>query len=427
MTLETEKQLVGALLADARRLPSIAASLSPEDLTNKPLALVYRAIRELGAAGSPIDFVSVHDRMAATGTLVAAGGIGTVLDAALTVTSAAHVAHHARVIAQDAAQRTLAAVTQSMSGDLTGKPFALDALGPWLVQELARLQEIAGSTALGSARLFAASDLVRAALEPGQQKFPTGLTDLDELLAGGIARSSLVVIAARTSVGKTTLAGQIALNIAATVRVLYASYEMDCTELTQRALACLSGVPLAEIQRGRMAQGDRAALETASTDPRIGRLSFARGPGLQELEALARTSRAELLVVDYMQLVPSTGETREQEVALVTRTLKRLATELSLPVIALSQLSRAAEQAERPRLRHLRESGAIEQDADVVLLLWREPQDSTTLSCAVEKHRNGPTGVLAFAADYPTFRVRDLARNPPRDNGRAANETIRWP
>lgn len=248
----------------------------------------------------------------------------------------------------------------------------------------------------------------------GKTAIEFGLADLDELISR-IEPTDMLVIAARPSVGKTALALQVALNVALHRRpVLVFSLEMGSVALAHRWMANLSDVPLGRIRRGQLIQDDKARLEEAQEALAGMPLDVfeADAPTAEAVRAAVEKARTRrnpaLVVVDYLQLLSAPGaRDRVSEVSHVSRELKRLARDLGVPVLALSQLSRSARDGERPNLSHLRDSGAIEQDADAVIMLWVN-EEPNVMHLAVEKNRNGPTGTCRLRFRPDVQRVESM-------------------
>lgn len=443
--LEAEGSLLGSLLIDADAIIKVADIVSPDDFYRDVHARIYNTMQDLFSKHEPIDVLSVCSRLEERRELEAIGGRATVVDLANAVPTAAHAAHYATIVSKKA---TLRRLIQS-AGEITR-------LGYDETEEVENVLDQAEQ------RLFAVSqrslkqtfvpirDVLHDAFEridelhreKGKLRgLSTGFAELDNLLAG-LQPSDLVVLAARPSVGKTTLAMDIARNVATKLKVPVGvfSLEMSKEQLVDRLICSEAGVDLWRMRTGRL--GDRAesdefprigaALATLSEAPIF--IDDSASANVMEIRTKARRLQMEhglgLLVIDYLQLMDSKSrsDNRAQEVSEITRALKGIARELGIPVLALSQLSRAVELAKPaiPRLAHLRESGSIEQDADVVLFIYRKsadknyriedvpPEERNIAEIHIAKHRNGPTGVVKmfFDAERVTFRNLETRHAP---------------
>lgn len=419
---EVERELLGALLLDAERLPDVREIVRPEDFEVPLHRIVFEGVLALADGGAGLDLSSVaawlgfdpRGRRAAPD----GGWAKWLVEAASSVTSSAFVPHHARIVSESASLRGLTLALRRQA-DLCTEVHAGtgDEVPDFLAQTEAAVYAI-GQRSLGRTTIHELASVaheVADGLDRPSGALPTGIADLDDLLHG-LRPGEMVILAARPGCGKTALALQVALNVARAGRTaLFLSLEMSRVDLGQRILANLGGVHHERIRSGCLRPDERRALEEARTlagGLRLGLVEDSATP-CSRLRALARrrSSKAglDLLVVDYLQLMSHPGSPdRFQEVGAISRGLKALARELSVPVMAVSQLSRAAAEG-RPRLSHLRESGALEQDADVVVLLWTEAERGP-LHCAVEKNRHGRTGKTCLAFRREFQQIAGLAR-----------------
>lgn len=440
--VEMEQSVLGAVLQDAGVIDRIAGTLQAQDFYHEAHRHLYRAMLDLHEGGTPVDVLTVNEWLKVRNLLDAIGG-GPAYLAELVelVPTAAHVEHHAEVVRQ---KSQLRAVIRTATGLLHQAHEADDAAGVLDAAEahLLELRQAASRGAMQPASegvTVALRHLEALAASGGKLTgLPTGFADLDGL-TGGLQPGNLVVIAGRPSMGKTTLA----LNIAAHVarerhRVGVFSLEMTGPELWTRLLSSSAEVNSANIRTGILSQehwrrltDEAAKLHTVPLHISDSVTTVA-GIRAQARQLKAQAGGLALIVVDYLQLLTSDGRTenRQQEVSAMSRALKALAKELDCVVLALSQLNREAEKrnGHRPQLADLRESGGIEQDADVVMLLYRDEvynDDSDERGVAevnIAKQRNGPTGTvkLAFRGEYTRFD--NLARdNTPYDGGSRNN------
>ena len=426
--LDAEQSLLGSLLIDRDAIIRVAAFVKPEDFYAPANGTVYRAVLDLYNRREPTDVVTLTDELGRRDQLEAVGGAAYLSALVSAVPTAVHVEYYGRIVERTATLRRLIdAGTQIVTigyRDGVETEDALDA-AERAVFEVSQKRQTKDFVAVADVldRFFDQIDYLQQ--HRGEVVgVGTGFADLDQLL-GGLQRSDLVIVAARPSMGKTSLALGLAHGAAIahgkTVGVF--SLEMSAEQLVQRLLAMETGV---DAHRLRLGQIDDTEWDRISRA--FGRLAEARvfiddqaAASVMDVRSKARRLQAEhgldLLVVDYLQLMTGRrSENRVQEISEISRGLKGLARELNIPVVALSQLSRAVETRadHRPMLSDLRESGSIEQDADVVLFIYREDkyeEDSDKRGIAeiiVAKHRNGPVGSVNLRFFERTARFADL-------------------
>lgn len=438
-----ERSVIGAVLRDPRALDQVAEWLTPDHFALPRTQATYRAMLAVHARREPADRLMVVTELNRTGSMADVGSELDLIELMREVPHAAHIEHHARLVEAAAIRRRLIEAGGKIValGYNQGRP--LDDVTEASEVELS--QAIAGRSARKQAVTLKSvlSDLAdRIGANYGSNGMtgvPTGYADMNEI-TGGLQPSDLIIVAARPSQGKTSLALSLAYNVAllhefdrATGEVRYSpgltvgvfSLEMSRDQLTQRILAMHTGIDMQRIRTGNLREDELAAVYTG-----MGQLSEAPiliddTPGLtiRDLQRRARRMHAthglSLLIVDYLQLMSGgKSENRTQEVSEISRGLKALARELDIPVIALSQLSRALEarQSKVPMLSDLRESGAIEQDSDVVMFIYRdEVYDKNTdkkgiAEIHIAKHRNGPLGVVPLRFEARTTHFKHLER-----------------
>ncbi|MFH2062957.1 MAG: replicative DNA helicase [bacterium] len=440
--LEAEQSFLGALLIDRDAILKIADSVRPEDFYRQTHGDIFRAILDLHARREPIDLLSLTNRLEEMERLEAIGGRTYLMELTTLVPTAAHVNHYAAIIQKKATLRRLLAA----AGEITSLAFEeiedVDSLLDSAEQTLFAVSQKylkTNFTPLKDALSEAFERIDELHRERGKLRgITTGYRDLDNLL-GGLQRSDLIVLAARPSVGKTSFAMDIARQAAVRGRVPVGifSLEMSKEQLVDRMICAEAGVDLWRMRRGQLNDSDEQG-DFSRIGHALGNLSEApifiddtANVNVMEIRTKARRLQIEhglgLLVIDYLQLMEARGGksadgNRTQEVAEMTRALKGIARELDIPVIALSQLSRVTEQSKPaiPKLSHLRDSGSIEQDADVVMFIYRKaadknyrteeiPLDERYLAeIHVAKHRNGPTGVIKMFFDEARVSFRDL-------------------
>lgn len=425
--LQAEESLLGAMLLSKDAIAVAAEVLEPENFYKPAHGHIYAAITSLSAAGEPADPVTVADELRRAGLIDAVGGPATLVTLQAATPAISNAARYATIIEEHALLRRLIGVAgeiAEMGYDLPDDVTKTIDTAESLVFEVAQ-RRVTDSMASIHDLLDDNLDRLESLYEKGDALtgLPTGFLDLDELLSG-LQPSALLVLGARPSMGKTALALGLATHAAIEARrpVLVFSLEMGHAELTQRMLCSEARVDSKRVRNGSLTDADWGKIAHAT-----GRLGEAPiwiddNPNLtiMEIRSKARRLRSRLgdlglVVVDYLQLMTgrSSAENRQVEVSEISRGLKILARELECPVLALSQLSRGLEMRadKRPMLADLRESGSIEQDADVVMFIYRDDvynpdsPDRGTAEILVSKHRNGPTGMvrLAFLDHYTKF------------------------
>ncbi len=427
--LEAERAVLGSILIDNLSLATVAPILKESDFFLDTHRRIYRAIAELSARSSVIDLVTVREELDREGALDRAGGqayLAALIDG---IPDVANVEHYARIVKEKSTLRRLAALGQKLAreGSAAERP-ALDVLGT----ATAEIFEIAQDSARGGFALLgkvAEDNLLRLEEAAGRRGMltglPTGFRELDRLTSG-LQKGELVIIAARPSVGKTSFALNIAQHVAIQEArtVGFFSLEMSKEALGLRVLCSEAAVDSKKIRDGYGSKSDFEQLVLAQTRIAGSRFYIDDSSSLAVPEMRAKCQRLkrehglDLVVVDYLQLMAGHGriENRTQEVSQISRGLKLLAKDLNTPVVALSQLSRQTERRtgdqRKPQLADLRDSGSIEQDADVVIFLYREEMydretDRKNLADVIlAKQRNGPTDefTLVFLHEQTTFR-----------------------
>ena len=431
--VEMEQSILGAILQNNDAIVRLADTLQEEDFYHDAHKWLYRAMLDLFQENVPIDVLTVNEWLKKKNRLDTIGGPAYLAELVELVPTAAHVDYHARVVRE---KSILRALIRTATNIVTDSYEADEDVATMLDRAERAILEISqGKATSGFVDLqnvlkdsFRQLETLSARKDP-ITGLPTGFSDLDRQTAG-LQASDLIVIAGRPSMGKTTLA----LNIAAHAGmqtgkpIAVFSLEMSKEQMALRMLCAEARVDSAKLRTGFLAGSDWSLLTTAAGDLSGQANIYIDDTPMQtalDIRAKARRLRSEqgdlgLVIIDYLQLMQgrSRAENRQQEISDITRALKALARELHVPVVALSQLSRAVEQRRppKPQLSDLRESGAIEQDADVVALLYRDEvynEDSDERGVAeinVAKHRNGPTGTLRLAFRGEFTRFDNLAR-----------------
>lgn len=429
--IEAEQAVIGSILIDQEAIERVISIVSSMDFYDPKHAEIFKAIEELYDEGIPIDVISICDRLKTKGKLETVGGELYVAQLADIVPTSAHVEMYAQIVRDKSILRALITAASKVVEDATSDKEVDDILdnAERIIFEIAESKTSKTYLPMNTIlhEVFENIEDLRTKAKSGVTSLitgiPTGFKKLDEMTSG-FHKSDLIILAARPSVGKTAFALNIAKNMAlhANVPVGIFSLEMSKEQLAQRLLGMESLIELQKIRRGNLSDEEWQRLLNAT-----GRLYKANiivddeaNLDPRSLRAKARRMKKEygieVVFIDYLQLmsIRSHRENRQQEISEISRSLKLLARELNISIIALSQLSRAVEQREdkRPRLSDLRESGSIEQDADMVLFLYREQyykKEKTTdpheTEVLIGKQRNGPIGTvtLLFDPKYTAF------------------------
>lgn len=437
-SIEAEQAVLGSMILDRDQIPIIIEALGFDDFYRESNGRIFEAILQLFEKMEPIDMVTLMNLLDKQGMLEKVGGAAYISTVVESCPTPANAASYARIVKDKAQLRQLIKAGQM----ITMLGFQDDTTD--VEESIASSEQAVMNIALGrsSDNIIHIKPALKLAFESIQKKYQdrggvsgiaSGYKDLDQLTAG-FQQSDLIIIAARPSMGKTSLALNIAQHVSTQSGkgVGIFSLEMSAEQLVTRMLCSISKVDASALRRGFLIEQDwnnlAKGMEILSRAPLI----LVDCPGVTTLELRAKTRRMqkeygiEMVIIDYMQLITGNGrnkDNRVQEVSDISRNLKLMARELNMPVIVLSQLSRAVEQRQnkRPMLSDLRESGAIEQDADLVMFLYREgyykqagdedgeadftQPESDKTEINVAKHRNGPTGRLnlTFMHRYSTF------------------------
>lgn len=433
--IEAEQSVLGALLIDGEAIMKIADVLTPEDFYRPNNETIFRTMLELTHKHEPIDVISLTNRLKELNLLEQIGGESLLAELSSQISSSSNIAYYANIIQKKATLRRLIRT----AGDI------LD-LGWREEEDVERILDEAEQRLFNVSQKYLKQNFIplKAILaeaferidelhrEKGKLRgLPTGFPDLDNMLAG-LQKSDLIVLAARPSVGKTSLALDIVRQAATKFdgKVAVFSLEMSKEQLVDRLLCAESGVDLWRLRTGRLADK-----ENDDDFPRIGQamgilseasifIDDSSTANIMEIRTKARRLKAEhgldLMVIDYLQLMEgrTVRDNRVQEITEITRSLKSMARELSVPVVAISQLSRAVELRNPPipKLADLRESGSIEQDADVVLFIYREEMYKKEVprphiaEIHIAKHRNGPTGTIELYFDAQRASFKSLSK-----------------
>ncbi|MBQ7058983.1 MAG: replicative DNA helicase [Firmicutes bacterium] len=430
---EAEQSIIGACLIDVDALETACEKLLPEEFYNPRHKEIFEAILDLYRQKMPVDLVTVKSRLENRGTLESAGGLKYLSQVAAAVPNSVYASGYVKIVKDRALYRRFI----SMANRILQKSFTteapIDALSEDVEKEVYQILQKQGSSDFKQVKdvLLESFDQIEQTAKNGGQisGIPTGFADLDAKLTG-LHPSDLVVVGARPSMGKSAFGLNIVQNAAVRSGKTCAvfSLEMSAVQVVNRFLSVQSGVELNKFRTGELEDRDWENLVEA-----LGPLSQAKifiddtgGITMPEIRSKARKLKIEhgldLIMIDYLQLMSSANrnnENRQQEISEISRGLKMLARELEVPIIALSQLGRSLEQRadHRPMMSDLRESGAIEQDADVVIFIYRDEyyhpdttEDKNVAEIIVAKQRNGPVGTEKLRYDGEYTRFSNLLR-----------------
>ena len=425
--LEAEQAVLGAVLLDGESLVTAMERLTGDDFYRTGHRYIFDAMISLADGDEPVDLVTLTAKLQGRGQLDEVGGVTYLSELANAVPTAANIDYYAQIVEEKSMlRRLIRAATQIVTNGYASE----DDVGGLLSEAEARILEI--SNRRGGNGFISIRDVLMEVFEKveflsqnkgGTTGIASGFRDLDKMTSG-FQRSDLIIVAARPSVGKTVFALNIAQNVGVREKETVAifSLEMGASQLVQRMICAEANVDATRLRTGFLEPDDWEKMTMA-----IGSLSEANiyiddSPSVtvSDIRAKCRRLKKErglgMILIDYLQLIhgrSKNGENRQQEVSEISRTLKQIARELEVPVIALSQLSRGVEQRQdkRPMMSDLRESGSIEQDADIVAFLYRddyynqESEKKNIIEIIIAKQRNGPVGTveLAFLKNYNKF------------------------
>jgi replicative DNA helicase len=438
--LEAEISVLGAVLQDPAALLKAMEVLRPPDFYKEAHRKIFGACLDLFERNEPVDLVTLANELMRRQQLEEVGGTSALSALVDAVPTAANVAYHARIVKDKALLYALIQKATAVVSRAYADKDNVDDVLDWAEQQIFEISQdkISRSFVPVKSVLKGTFQLIEKLYDRKSHVtgVPTGFKKFDEMTAG-LQASDLVVVAGRPSMGKTSFCLNVAQHAAIQERIPVAifSLEMSKEQLVQRMLCSVAKVDSHKLRTGYLSDADWPRLTTGAGILSESPIFIDDTPGISllEMRAKARRLKAEqglgLVIIDYLQLISGRGrvESRQQEISEISRSLKAMAKELAVPVVALSQLSRAVEsrQPPRPQLSDLRESGAIEQDADVVTFLYRpafyrtrkedeleEPEDNTT-EVIIGKQRNGPTGTvhLAFLREYTRFEDQERERD----------------
>lgn len=435
---EAEQSVLGAVFLLSESLITASEILVADDFYQSAHKRIFQTMLDLSDAGKPIDVITVSEDFAARKELDEIGGLPYLMELANAVPTAANVVHYAKIVSEKALLRRLIRVSTQLIDDSYANEDQVDTL---VAEAERKIMEVANRRNAGDFKhienvLYETFKNIELTNKNNGEVtgIPTGYADLDRMTAG-FQRNDLIIVAARPSMGKTAFALNIAQNVAvrAEQNVAIFSLEMGADQLVMRMLCAEGMIDAQRLRTGALEDLDWRRLMLAMGSLSRAGIYIDDSPGVRVNEIRAKCRRLaqekglDMILIDYLQLIQGSGrpgENRQQEVSEISRSLKALARELKVPVIALSQLSRGVEQRQdkRPMMSDLRESGSIEQDADIVSFLYRddyydkESENSDLIEIILAKQRNGPTGTvtLSFNKQFNKFSDYDqYAEAPP--------------
>ncbi|MDP3999130.1 MAG: replicative DNA helicase [bacterium] len=431
-SLEAEQSVLGALMLDKNAVINVADILLPDDFYKPAHGKIYDAVLRLYEKREPVDIKTVSEKLKNDQTLKEIGGSSYLSKLIESVPTSAHVEHYARIVKEKKVLRDLISTSAEITENAFGDTNDVEDLLGAIEQKIFNISQRSYTQ-----KFVELKNELKGAYERMEQihreggalrGVPTGFTQMDSLLSG-FQKSDLVILGARPSLGKTALALNIARHVAVKEKLPVGifSIEMSREQVVDRLIATEAQVPLWGLRTGKLKEDEdfefiQHALDNLSGAPIF--IDDTPSPTVLQMRSMARRLQAEhglsLVIVDYLQLIQPRGNSDNmvQQITEISRGLKSMARELNVPVLALSQLSREVDKREvkRPRLADLRESGAIEQDADVVLFIYRKDKDrinptaeeENTAEIIIAKHRNGPTGTVKLKFDPEKASFLDI-------------------
>lgn len=432
--IEAEKSILGSLMIDKNAVTKVADSITPVDFYSAAHQKIYEAMLDLFLKNEPIDILSVTNVLKSKKQLDGTGGSSYLADLINSVPSSAHISHYAKIVREKRVLRDLISLSANITEEVFEKRTDVDNLIDSIEQKIFSVSQRSQDK-----NFIALRDELKEAYErieklhqgeKGLRGVTTGFEDLDKLLSG-FQRSDMIILGARPSLGKTTLALDMARGAAfkgkASVGIF--SLEMSREQLVDRLIAAEANVPFWRLRTGQLNSETDFALIQESLD-RLSQMKIfiddTPSPNIMQIRSIARRLQSEhgldLIVIDYVQLIQplTNSDNMVQQFTEISHGIKSLARELNVPVLAISQLNRQVDNREVrvPRLSDLRETGSWEQDADVVLMIYRKDRDKLepsleeegTASVIIAKHRNGPLGTVDFKFDSDKVTFRPISK-----------------
>lgn len=424
--IEAEQAVLGAIFLQPSSITLTSELLIPEDFYRASHQKIYNAMLDLSDKGEPVDLVTITAALADVNLLEEVGGVSYLSDLANSVPTAANIEYYAKIVEEKSILRRLIRTATTIAQDGYSREDEVEALlgeAEKTIMEVAQRKNAGAFQNIKDVLVQTYDNIETLHDRVGDVTgIPTGFIELDKMTAG-FQRNDLIIVAARPSVGKTAFALNIAQNVATKTdeNVAIFSLEMGADQLVMRMLCAEGNIDAQRLRTGSLTPEDWGKLTMAMGSLSDSGIYIDDTPGIRvgDIRAKCRRLKQEsglgMVLIDYLQLIQGNGRTdnRQQEVSEISRTLKELARELKVPVIALSQLSRGVEQRQdkRPMMSDIRESGSIEQDADIVAFLYRddyydkESENKNIIEIIIAKQRNGPVGTvsLAFVKEYNKF------------------------
>ncbi|RBP04985.1 replicative DNA helicase [Rossellomorea aquimaris] len=425
--IEAEQAVLGAIFLEPSALTTTSEILIPEDFYRHSHQKIYNVMLNLGDGGKAVDLITVTEELAAAKELEDVGGVAYLSELAASVPTAANIEYYAKIVEEKSLLRRLIRTATDIASDGYAREDEVDALlgeAEKNIMEVAQRKNGGAFHNIKDVLVRTYDNIETLTNRKGDVTgISTGFADLDHLTAG-FQRNDLIIVGARPSMGKTAFALNIAQNVAikAKENVAIFSLEMGAEQLVMRMLCAEGNINAQNLRTGDLTDEDWRKLTMAMGSLSNAGIFIDDTPGIKvgeirsKCRRLAQEQGLGMILIDYLQLIQGngrSGENRQQEVSEISRSLKGLARELEVPVIALSQLSRGVEQRQdkRPMMSDIRESGSIEQDADIVAFLYREDyydkeaENKNIIEIIIAKQRNGPVGnvSLAFVKEYNKF------------------------
>ncbi|TMU83897.1 replicative DNA helicase [Bacillus sp. BHET2] len=425
--IEAEQAVLGAIFLEPSALTTTSEILIPEDFYRHSHQKIYNVMLNLGDGGKAVDLITVTEELAAAKELEDVGGVAYLSELAASVPTAANIEYYAKIVEEKSLLRRLIRTATDIASDGYAREDEVDALlgeAEKNIMEVAQRKNGGAFHNIKDVLVRTYDNIETLTNRKGDVTgISTGFADLDHLTAG-FQRNDLIIVGARPSMGKTAFALNIAQNVAikAKENVAIFSLEMGAEQLVMRMLCAEGNINAQNLRTGDLTDEDWRKLTMAMGSLSNAGIFIDDTPGVKvgeirsKCRRLAQEHGLGMILIDYLQLIQGngrSGENRQQEVSEISRSLKGLARELEVPVIALSQLSRGVEQRQdkRPMMSDIRESGSIEQDADIVAFLYREDyydkeaENKNIIEIIIAKQRNGPVGnvSLAFVKEYNKF------------------------
>jgi replicative DNA helicase len=425
--IEAEQAVLGAIFLEPSALTTTSEILIPEDFYRHSHQRIYNVMLNLGDGGKAVDLITVTEELAAAKELEDVGGVAYLSELAASVPTAANIEYYAKIVEEKSLLRRLIRTATDIASDGYAREDEVDSLlseAEKNIMEVAQRKNAGAFHNIKDVLVRTYDNIETLTNRKGDVTgISTGFADLDHMTAG-FQRNDLIIVGARPSMGKTAFALNIAQNVAVKAKenVAIFSLEMGAEQLVMRMLCAEGNINAQNLRTGDLTDEDWRKLTMAMGSLSNAGIYIDDTPGIKvgeirsKCRRLAQEHGLGMILIDYLQLIQGSGrsgENRQQEVSEISRSLKGLARELEVPVIALSQLSRGVEQRQdkRPMMSDIRESGSIEQDADIVAFLYREDyydkeaENKNIIEIIIAKQRNGPVGnvSLAFVKEYNKF------------------------